>query len=249
MLRKSFSILLTLLLLAWGVDISAEAAGKPTAVVSTETKEAKPGDEVTFDVSLENNPGIAVICLDILYDETRLEPVSYTGSGLNDWTIGTAAVWVDAANTDYTGTVLTLVYKVKDDAAGGVAEVSVDVEAANFDEQFVEFEVVKSGVTIPNNDASKENPSGNDADAGKAAADNGQSSSSSEGTAPADGQGKTPSGESGSQAEKETGAAENKAAQGQADEPDTTGRGKIMIALCSALIVLIVLVFILKRKK
>lgn len=135
---KKIILLLVVLLMTVAFCTTAYAEGEPEVVVST-AADAMNGDEVVIDVSLKNNPGIAVICLDILYDAERLEPVSYTGSGLSDWTIGTAAVWVDAANTYYNGTVLTLVFKVKDDASDGKAEVTMDVMAANFDEVLVDF--------------------------------------------------------------------------------------------------------------
>mgnify|MGYP003315459562 CR=1 FL=1 len=129
----------------FGMTVSAE--GEPNITVSGAT--AAQVEEVTITVDIANNPGIAMLELPISYDTSRLEKVSFTAQGLPGGYVNTTGVWINPGNSDYNGTILTLTFKVLDNAPLGDAEVSVSVKnAANWDEQSVSFAVSNGAVTV-----------------------------------------------------------------------------------------------------
>ncbi len=123
------------------------AEGEAKLVVTS--TEASPGETVTVKVTMENNPGIMAIQIPIEFDEERLEPVAFQGEGIHGWTIGVNALWDGSANTYYNGTILTLTFTVKENAAAGEAFVRLGtVKAANFDEQSVVFETAEGSINV-----------------------------------------------------------------------------------------------------
>ncbi len=141
----SFIMMVLLCISVFGMTVSAE--GEPNITVSSAT--AAQGDEVTITVDIANNPGIAMLELPISYDTSRLEKVSFTAEGLPGGYVNTTGVWINPGNSDYNGTILTLTFKVLDNAPLGDAAVSVSVKnAANWDEQSVSFAVSNGAVTV-----------------------------------------------------------------------------------------------------
>lgn len=161
-MKRIFSIMVALIMV-FALGVTAMAAEEPTIKVST-VESANPGDEVTVIISLENNPGIAALKFGIEFDETRLEKVKFTGIeldeggmgwekiGKNNVAIGQTEVYnEDDEPIDYTGNddIVKLVFKVKDDAPAGFAEVTVErIDAGNSVPAKVEFVAVKGGVSI-----------------------------------------------------------------------------------------------------
>ena len=73
------------MLIAFGYSfLSTEAGGKPRLTVVAPSAALSPGDEFEVGVVLENNPGIAIFCLWMAYDETRFEYVSISNGPLLD---------------------------------------------------------------------------------------------------------------------------------------------------------------------
>lgn len=150
-MKRVFSVFLVLIVVFGLLSVSALADGDPTIRVSS--TEAEPGDTITVEVSLENNPGIMAFVLDVEYDETRLEKVEFSHTGLQGlWAMSENAVWVGNGNSTYAGVFLTLKFRVLEDAPSGDAVVTVtygEGGICNYDEENVDFAVVAGGVTVP----------------------------------------------------------------------------------------------------
>ena len=134
-MKKLFAILLTLVLCASMLSVTALADG--TAVLGIDNPTAQPGDTVTVNVYLQNNPGIGAMRFAISYDSNILEAPSITGTGMlgGNWTINDYALWDGGADSNYNGVILTLTFKVKADAkVGSVANVTVScIDAWSFE--------------------------------------------------------------------------------------------------------------------
>lgn len=149
-MKRILSIVLALVMAAGLLSVGALADGEPTIRVSG--VEADPGDTITVEVSLENNPGIMAFVLGIEYDESRLEKVKYSHSGLQGlWAMSENAVWVGSEDNTYEGVFMKLKFRVLDDAPGGEAVVTItytDGGICNYDEESIAFAVVSGGVTV-----------------------------------------------------------------------------------------------------
>ena len=140
----------TTLYAVWEKDASYVGA----ITVGTITR-ARPGTEVTVPISLTENPGVALLELQIEYDKTRLQLTGYTDAGLTDWTVGIGegekAVWVSEQNSTVTGTVLNLTFVVLDGVEDGFAEVTITERLiATVNEDVLEFSVTSGGVNVAN---------------------------------------------------------------------------------------------------
>jgi len=134
----------------------------PTIVVSD--VKAGPGENAYVTISLTDNPGIASMMLDMTFDTDVLTLVEVNDAGVlgdtshkpekvNPYTLA----WVnDEATEDFTvtGTIVTLVFKVADDAEMGDVtpiEISYDYDQydiMNADSQKVKFAIANGSVTV-----------------------------------------------------------------------------------------------------
>ncbi len=145
-MKKLLKFVLVLAMCATMMSMTVFAAGSGSMAV--ESKTAQAGQTVSVDVSITGNPGVAALVIVPEYDPSVLTLDSITGSGL-EWTTGKAASWSDAANTTYTGKILTLNFTVNENVTHGTTtSVSVTVDAANYDEELVSFSVSAGTVTI-----------------------------------------------------------------------------------------------------
>ena len=89
-------------------------------IVSSER--ARPGEEVTIGVSIENNPGIRVINFVVDYDISKLSYLGYEDSGLEGWLRegnGTGLLWQGNNDTDFNGEILKLKFSVLEEVDDG----------------------------------------------------------------------------------------------------------------------------------
>lgn len=129
----------------------AFAANDPTITVASKT--AAPGDSITLDVVISNNPGINTFSLGFTYDTTRLLLNGVTKSDAlgGQFTYSKKAVWLNSEDSTYNGTILTLSFQVLDSAESGDAPVAVTYSAgdiANYNEDDVDFSLVAGKVTV-----------------------------------------------------------------------------------------------------
>lgn len=150
-MKRILSILLALVMAMGLLSVSALADGDPTIRVSS--VEAEPDDTIIVEVSLENNPGIMAFVLSVDYDETRLEKVKYSHTGLQGlWAMSDNAVWAGNEDDTYEGVFLKLKFRVLEDAPAGEAAVTItygEGGICNYDEESIDFAVVSGGVTVP----------------------------------------------------------------------------------------------------
>ena len=144
-MKKLLKLVLALAMCATMMSMTVFAADSGSIAIDSQTAEL--GQAVSVDVSITGNPGVAALVIVPEYDSNVLTLDSITGSGLA-WTTGKAASWSDAANTTYTGKILTLNFTVNENAAFGTTPVSVSVDASNYDEELVSFSISSGTVTI-----------------------------------------------------------------------------------------------------
>ena len=151
-MKKMICFVLVLTMLA-GMTAFASAEGAPSFVVSS--AEAAPGEEVQVTVSLQNNPGVALVNLDVVYDESVLEWTAvakgvYT-DGMWDAKPGVPVTWVSFDRHEEDGVFCTLTFKVKEDAPAGDTAVTVryaESDVADESGKPVSFEIVPGKVTV-----------------------------------------------------------------------------------------------------
>lgn len=124
---------------------------------------AKPGDLVTIDLSLVNNPGIASFTFELIYDESIMEWVGIKEGNLDgiwDTEIGRSITWVSADNYMGNKDILSVTFKIKDDAASGETEISLSYDADdvfNENEENVFFSVIPGHIDIKGGGAEQPN--------------------------------------------------------------------------------------------
>lgn len=159
-MKKFLSFALSLVLLLAVMPLGAVSAyTEPTIVVSEVS--GTPGETVDVVISLENNPGIISMRLEISYDSDTLELVgkkagnSFMGMAFSQRYTANPYIanWVDSLNPDNTtcGTFVTLTFKIKEDSLEGMAPVTVDYvpdDVYNFAWDNVDFAVADGGVDV-----------------------------------------------------------------------------------------------------
>ena len=150
-MSKKIIALFLAAVLAFSCVIIVTAAGTPTIKVLTAT--AAPGETVTLDVQIQNNPGINTFALGFKYDTSRLslKDVRVESALGGQYSYGTRVVWLNDANSTYNGKILTLTFDVLDSAKEGDASVSVTYSAgdiSDYDENDVNFSLVSGKVMV-----------------------------------------------------------------------------------------------------
>ena len=157
MLKKIIAVVLAAIL-AFSCVAVAGAAGTPTIKVMSAS--AAPGETVTLDVQMQNNPGINTFSLGFEYDTSRLKlkDVKVESALGGQYSYGTRVVWLNDANSTYNGKILTLTFDVLDNAKDGDASVAVTYSAgdiSDYDENDVNFSLVSGKVTVKKAEAAK----------------------------------------------------------------------------------------------
>lgn len=119
--------------------------------MSLSSELARPSEEVMVSVNLQNNPGICAMILHLDYDTTRLNLIGFEDSGLTGWSVIQNAVWLGERDSDVTGEILKLRFKVLDDAEKGAAFVNLSYEEgdiANYNEELVRVFIEAGIVTV-----------------------------------------------------------------------------------------------------
>ena len=131
-------IIMLLLLLMCPVIASAATSGK---IVASEVH-GKAGDTVTVDIRLENNPGIISAAVEVYYDTSKLDLISVENKKMmpessfskNYDSYPYCASWTDAYSSDNMsedGVLMTMTFKILDDAKVGTAPIEVKFDPAN----------------------------------------------------------------------------------------------------------------------
>ncbi len=158
-LRKWCHIALVLLLMVGLFSLPVQAAD---ASVTLSSAEADPGDEVALTVSLDGNPGVTVMRLQLTYDTsvltlTEVEDAGKLGQAMhsdsND-AMPFMLYWKNSTSKkNYTanGTIVTLRFKVNEDALYGECPVEIrfdDTDILNADLDKVAFNCISGMINI-----------------------------------------------------------------------------------------------------
>ena len=160
-MKKKVSAILAMTLLLSCV-LCTGAYAQDALSFSVSSVSGARGDEVTVTVDITSNPGIAVLNFGVIYDESVLELTGSSCSGLSDAMFGGKYIWVDAANNTYTGTILTLTFRIRDDAPLGESNITLDspLDVGNFDEERLPCTPAVGTVTVTGNGGETASPTG-----------------------------------------------------------------------------------------
>ena len=154
-MKKIIAILMVLAVLACAMGMIAAATETPT--ISVGTVVGAPGDEVSVDITIAGNPGLAFLKLKLGYDSEALTLVSaeatdviegkYTASkklDVNPYVM----TWTNDSNSAEDGVIVTLVFKINADAKSADYALTLNiVECYNEEFDDVTFEGVNGTVT------------------------------------------------------------------------------------------------------
>lgn len=144
----SFVLCLTLLVTSISqLAVSSLAAESPT--ITCTSKECTPGDTVSIEVNLSNNPGIMYLEITPTYSAELGSPTVQNGSIMSDLTKGKQYVWTADEDVSANGNLLTLIFTVNEFVAPGNYAVGFIFRSAyNYGENLVTFTVVPATVTV-----------------------------------------------------------------------------------------------------
>lgn len=164
MLKKVFTYLLCFcicLSLLSGLGLT-QAATINEGIVTVGTIEAKTGDSVVVPITFTENPGIMALSISITYDSKYLEYVEdITGDILWDKLVVDHPnknliryVSLDDMDSEVNGVLISIRFKIKDDAPMGLQKISIEYSSGDFCDQKLNRimpEVVSGGIKIAYN--------------------------------------------------------------------------------------------------
>ena len=158
MKKKLIALTLALALCLSLIPLTALAAAPKAVLTVTTADDNIPGAEISLILRISENPGISRLKLSLDYDKTRLEPAGKSvflpmkatdsSDAFTDWDCGEEALFDGFEAVTFNGNLLTLNFRIKDDAPVGKASVSVKAEAGQPDGSKVTLKVVSGGVNV-----------------------------------------------------------------------------------------------------
>ena len=144
----SFVLCLTLLVTSISqLAVSSLAAESP--MITCTSKECNPGDTVSIEVNLSNNPGIMYLEITPTYSAELGSPSVQNGSIMSDLTKGKQYVWTADEDVSANGNLLTMIFTVDESVIPGNYTVGFIFRSAyNYDENLVTFTIVSATVTV-----------------------------------------------------------------------------------------------------
>lgn len=142
-MRKHIRLFVLALLAAALLGLSVWADEEAAVCVSS--AQAKAGDTVTLELTLENNPGVAAVSVYLDYDAAKLRPISYEISreanrsfmiSLANESAG-SVMMVALKDVDYSGVIAELEFEVLSGAAGEAEVFVTGADLANFNDEAV----------------------------------------------------------------------------------------------------------------
>ena len=153
-MKKILALLVSLMMIL-SLAVTAFAAEMTTFTVETVSETHKAGDEVTVNITVSGNTGIAGMAFVIDYDKTQLQLVDFEDTQNLKWEVGIEGVTVNGAsfgsskNFTGNGVIMKLKFKVLSGAEGGFVKINLtEAEAFDADEAAVPFSIVSGGITV-----------------------------------------------------------------------------------------------------
>lgn len=160
MIRKSLTIIICLLIVIECSIIKSSAVVEPT--FSVQQNRGEPGQEISIEVNIENNPGIQSFLLEIGYDTNILTLKDYEKVDFELMTGPTdqdpfVISWYDGVSGECTddGTIARLIFEIKKDAIEGTYPITISYDPDDvFDKNDVNvwFETVDNYITVVSSD-------------------------------------------------------------------------------------------------
>lgn len=157
-MKRILPMLLVCVMLLTSLPLHAFAT--TVAMFTIDKTTAECGEETTVAINIRDNPGIIAFSIKITYDTERLELVNvgegdFKGLHTSQSYAASPYIisWSDATSPDNktNGTVASLVFKVKDDAEAGDAQISLSYDEDNiYNLSFsnVDFSVQNGSVSV-----------------------------------------------------------------------------------------------------
>lgn len=149
-MKRIASFIFSLALLVTSISqlaVSSLAAESPT--ITCTSKECNPGDTVSIEVNLSNNPGIMYLEITPTYSAELGSPSVQNGSIMSDLTKGKQYVWTADEDVSANGNLLTMTFTVDESVIPGNYSVGFIFRSAyNYDEKLVTFTVIPATVTV-----------------------------------------------------------------------------------------------------
>ncbi len=145
-MKRVLSVLLVLVMCASMLVLTASAAGTGS-ISATSATVPYGGGTATVSVSLDTNPGI----MGMFISKTVPEGISISaaGTGIGGvWTIGTNYVWDDAADTTYTGKILSVTVTVDASVPAGDYNIVFNASGYNYNEEDVALGSAVATITV-----------------------------------------------------------------------------------------------------
>lgn len=195
MRRIISGIIVTAVLFVFGLYICGAqmmtAYAADTMNISLSSASGKPGDTVTVEIEISNNPGFNSLKLMIGYDSQNLTLVSAENSGILSGMqyVGSQTidknpyimVWAQAGNVTENGKAAVLTFKINDEAYSGDTAFSFECDfCTNQDIKYVDYSLSSGSVSIS---GGKDRPAG----AATPTPSGGQTGSDSQTQAPSNG--------------------------------------------------------------
>ena len=160
-MKKLIALVLSsmLVLSAFAGLMTVSAEGECTITAKSVETAVEPGDTVTVEFEISNNPGWYSFTFTPVYDTTRLAlEINNDNVWVNldemdgDLTLGTRMVWLGGdEDSNFNGVFMKLTFTVLDNAPAGEAEVSLSWnlgDLCNYDEEDVTPVMVAGTVTV-----------------------------------------------------------------------------------------------------
>ncbi len=150
-MKRVLAVALACVLLCGLLPAFASADTAESGAIVLSDAAGNPGDTVTVDLEIVSNPGvIGLRVIKPVFDETVLELKETQVIDDERWMLGEGGriifdTYPEAAPV---GIVATYTFEILEDAEPGTTEISVELEAANLDEEMVDFTVDPSEVTV-----------------------------------------------------------------------------------------------------
>lgn len=165
--KKLISLLIAFVLIITSVpfgSLSALAAETENAIVTIDSVSGKPGDTVDVNVMIKNNPGIFGAIITLTYDDELILEKANSGEAFESLSFSKSKNLTSPCKFSWDasdlmpedikdGTILTLSFKIDDNASPGEKSVNIsyeDGDIIDYDFNLIDFEITNGSVTVMN---------------------------------------------------------------------------------------------------
>ena len=155
-MKRVISLMLSVIMILSMSCIAVHADG--TGTITVEKVTAKPGETVTFSISVSDNPGIAALQLEVGYGDyltvnevEEADDKIFTGDLQlpPNYDSSFKLTWDNLANSEKNGALVNITATVAENAPAGYINVNViKVTAVTIDEKRLDLDVENGGITV-----------------------------------------------------------------------------------------------------